>query len=388
MSSSMIPGRVPTWSKEVPPDEEVELAAMVEASRVTATEMEVFRRCLRRLVQLAAGLGPEWQVRPFGSSASGFGTTGADLDVTCFRPGTQDNVEAIHELRTSFFPMIQSDPSFEIIEAIWSARVPILKLKFEGHVEVDLSCQNQEALLNTELLKAYARLNPVIRDLVMLVKMWTKAQVVSGAPQGHLSSYSWTLMVLYFLQVQTDLQLPCLPTDIFQTGADASVFAHLTWTCKLPLRELLYRFFYFYSSQFHWGSEVVSVRLGRRAQMGDPAFSQLPGQAVWRLHVEDPFLLGRNLNVVLALDKEAELQFKLGSASWAMSHGFLPEGLSNLGGSPARSGNVSADGDRSTSVPSSSKASDSDAEAEFFMPEPPRPEEVPFTRLAAITIIL
>ena len=39
----------------------------------------------------------------------------------------------------------------------------------------------------------------------------TLSSEVCGAPKGYLSSYSFSLMVIYFLQV--DQQLPCLPVE-------------------------------------------------------------------------------------------------------------------------------------------------------------------------------
>ena len=94
---------------------------------------------------------------------------------------------------------------FEIIEEVWSARVPILKLRFDGKTDVDLSCHNLQALQNTYLLwarppsperallvsreclllfslvslssaKAYSMLNPVVRGLVITVKLWAKLE--------------------------------------------------------------------------------------------------------------------------------------------------------------------------------------------------------------------
>lgn len=42
---------------------------------------------------------------------------------------------------------------------------------------------------------------------------------VCGAPQGHLSSYSFTLMAIYFMQ--TCHGMPCLPTDSFSENGPA-----------------------------------------------------------------------------------------------------------------------------------------------------------------------
>jgi DNA polymerase sigma len=41
--------------------------------------------------------------------------------------------------------------------------------------QVDLTFQNTAALVNTELLKAYSKMCPQLRDLGIAVKRWAKA---------------------------------------------------------------------------------------------------------------------------------------------------------------------------------------------------------------------
>merc|ERR1711957_268187 len=111
---------------------------------------------------------------------------------------------------------------------------------------------------------------------------------------GNLSSYTFTLMAIYFMQVHMDVRLPCLPTSAFKDDADEEdgkariAAARSFWTCRLPVAHLLSRFFWFYAFDFAWGLEVVSVRLGHRLYASDQLFTHLRGRWVTRLHVEDP----------------------------------------------------------------------------------------------------
>jgi len=268
-------------------------------------------------------MGPDWRVRPFGSIASGFGTAGSDLDVTCYREGVdaQDAGLAVQELKLRLLPLLAHHSEFQVVEEVWAARVPILRLKFRGNVEIDLSCHNPEALQNTHLLKAYASMDAVLRQLVIVVKVWAKMEGVCGAAGRNLSSYSLTLMVIYFLQVQPDLKLPCLPTWAFDHNGPTHPMALATWSCNLPLHVLFARFAKFYASEFQWGSEVASVRLGFRALAMDSAFEQLPGRLNQRLHIEDPFLLRRNLNCVLGQMQEEQLWGKLVQLAHGLASG-------------------------------------------------------------------
>eukprot|EP00930_Biecheleria_cincta_P101486 TRINITY_DN93135_c0_g1_i1.p1 TRINITY_DN93135_c0_g1~~TRINITY_DN93135_c0_g1_i1.p1 ORF type:complete len:538 (-),score=65.97 TRINITY_DN93135_c0_g1_i1:349-1869(-) len=292
------------------------LEALANSLCPSGQELVIHRECLERLVWMVRELGQGWHVKPFGSSANGFLTRGSDLDVTFYHESVpeQDSHLAINELRYRLLPMLSQQLEFEIKEAIWGARVPIVKLKFRGSVDVDLSCHNLQALQNTYLLRAYSDLSPIIQSLILCVKFWSKREGVNGAPNGYLSSYSLTLMVLYFLQVDTELAMPCLPIEHFSCYGQSPEISNFAWTCRMPLAAVLRKFFTFYGVPggmgFDWGSEVVSVRLGRRAKAHEPVFASLPARNTRRLHVEDPFL-PRNLNCVLDKDKENIFQAKL-----------------------------------------------------------------------------
>mmetsp|Transcript_38357 Transcript_38357/g.69509 ORF Transcript_38357/g.69509 Transcript_38357/m.69509 type:complete len:501 (-) Transcript_38357:591-2093(-) len=285
--------------------------------------------CIQQMEQCVQLLGPGWHVRPFGSAANTLCTRGADLDLTCFHESVrdQDSHLATQELRYKLLPLLRCHPRFKIKEEIWSARVPIVKLLFDETTEVDLSCHNPQALQNTYLLKTYAELSPQVRRLVLAVKVWARTEGVSGAPSGHLSSYSLTLMVLYFLQVQQGLEMPCMPTEAFSSFGSTPEVQGISWTCALPLAELVTGFFVFYAGAdggFQWGSEVVSVRLGRRSQPRELDFQLLPGRLGHRLHIEDPFLLARNLNCVLTPENEQLLRAKLKQTATTICSGGIP----------------------------------------------------------------
>jgi hypothetical protein len=68
---------------------------------------------------------------------------------------------------------------------------------------------------------------------------------------------------------------------------------------------LLRGFFSFYATEFSWGNEVVSIRLGQRVSIDTHHFDSLargklnPNHAI---HIEDPLDTYRNLNCVLDMD--------------------------------------------------------------------------------------
>ncbi len=91
--------------------------------------------------------------------------------------------------------------------------------------------------------------------------------------------------------------------------------------------QIVSRFFEFYASAFYWGYEVVSIRTGQRMYASDPAFAQLNSRDdAEMLHIEDPFLLHRNLNCVLGLTQCQDLYNKFKSAHLALENGGVHSG--------------------------------------------------------------
>jgi len=293
------------------------LAARLEEGVPTQDSLAQAERCLRELQSVMARLGLDWKVIPYGSFVNGFGTVSSDIDVTCCQPGEKAGGDAqrkaVEALGNWIVPMIQLHGSFSIVEEILGARIPILKLRFENTLNVDVSCHNQKPVMNTRLFKAYSKMDPRIKELGIAIKLWARGVGICDATKKNLSSYSFTLMVIYFLQVHPDVELPVLPVDAFEEGGlrehDERVMdAMASWNCRLTLLEIMSRFFAFYADAFVWGNEVVSVRCGRRHMAPDPCFGKLRGRHTWRLHIEDPFELERNLHCVLGEVEEEQLR--------------------------------------------------------------------------------
>lgn len=304
-------------------------------------------RCIQSLEAIMKQLGPRWRLSPFGSAANGFITKGSDLDATCYEvPDVNDGEEENAEedgspkaasqpadiLGERLVPLLQKHLSFSITQAVLNARVPIIKLRFENSLEVDLSCNNTTPLHNTRLLHAYSSLDPRVRELGVAVKLWAKEAQVCGAAFAHLSSYSFVIMVLYFLQVAPKIWLPMLPAQSFleETSADAEErlsAARAGWTCTTTTGQLLIRFFEFYAQEFYWGSEVVSLRFGTRLDVREPFFASLKGRHFPRLHVEDPCDPSRNLNCVLGENEELRLQEEFQKACMMIQGGRIPFGV-------------------------------------------------------------
>eukprot|EP00913_Durusdinium_trenchii_P017814 g16739.t1 len=228
---------------------------MLRRNEITKEERKVIQLCIQKLkepaeaLELVRQLGEFWELHAIGSAATGFSATSGDLDVTCFHSsvGMQDSVLATRELKMKLMPLVRMEPSVELIEESWNQQIPSLKLRFAGCLNVDswqrpllsqrgwlaeayaecrmidpvpaqdtsagLSCRFQlTGVWNTLFLKAYSNMSPLVKQLVVCIKLWAKGSQLCGALSHHLSSYAFSLMVIFFLQVHPNWRLPVLPT--------------------------------------------------------------------------------------------------------------------------------------------------------------------------------
>jgi len=336
-----------------------------EAINATVQRIEsVARQCV----------APSACAHPFGSTVNGFGETSSDLDVLIAieneellyymsyvswhtmegghkkgkrrqesgrAPESPQLVQvseraamahAVNQL-ADFLP----EMGFRVVRALPFARRPLVTI--EDHAgelgECDVSVNNRLPLSNSELLRSYSLVNKRLRPMVLLVKTWAKNHHVCGANEGNLSSYAWTIMVVYFMQLVdgvpslqqlakdsravVDCDYWGYPRQFDTSFLSAEEYLHSNGgqagqDAPLSLAELLYGFFRFFSREYHWGGEVVSIRKPERWE--PDMWFRLYGKNHPEpgIHVEDPIEL-RDLNIVLRRDRLAQLKAELAGAA-------------------------------------------------------------------------
>eukprot|EP00933_Yihiella_yeosuensis_P028898 TRINITY_DN22671_c0_g1_i1.p1 TRINITY_DN22671_c0_g1~~TRINITY_DN22671_c0_g1_i1.p1 ORF type:complete len:631 (+),score=100.46 TRINITY_DN22671_c0_g1_i1:47-1939(+) len=259
---------------------------------------------------------------PFGSSATGLGDVDSDVDAVLSYGGELSPDKALRQMRSELRSRRSRSSVINITMFLPSANIPLLTMSQRG-LMCDLSCDNLIPLFNTRLLRSYTEMYPHMSILASVVKRWSKRKGVNGAGHGYLSSYGWTLMIVYYLQVC--MGLPSLhalcpegrgrevvqrrahevarvrrkkgnkwKSFAFNFASPTSVEVQKSWNpdaIPADLSDLLRGFFDFYSNSFDWGTEVVSVRLGNRNATGDYL---KPSSLLFS--IEDPIEVSRNLN--------------------------------------------------------------------------------------------
>jgi len=160
-----------------------------------------------------------------------------------------------------------------------------------------------------------------VARLGRLVKQWAHHHELISSSDGHLNSYSYSLLVVFFLMQTSPPIVPNLQALAEgDTNAprvqDKRWGTEQTWECGywelidlVPrtwntqgIEELLVEFFEFYIG-FDWGRNAVSIRLALKCGVDSEGRRKLPdkfnglmsrvAREVW--YVEDPFDLGHNL---------------------------------------------------------------------------------------------
>ncbi|CAE7877476.1 Tut7 [Symbiodinium microadriaticum] len=279
---------------------------------------------IRRVLQAASSVeGAE--VRAFGSSVNGFGDSSSDVDVVlsankaCFAEGLGLGRVSKKDLEPRVLGKLRQElrkRGFTINLFIPQAKVPIIKLSLQhaqDRIDCDLSVNNLLPVFNTKLLKSYADLDLRLVELVQTCKAWARDEGVHGADKGNLSSYAFTLMVIFYMQMRG--VLPCLqrealfdPVWYSEGGQRYNVAMEDAGDCSHPGGPVSFPdFARFYHDEFEWGERVVSVRTGESAPLEEyPDLRMKPRSGItdeewdYFLHIEDPFDTRRNLNCVLA----------------------------------------------------------------------------------------
>ncbi|KAL4003050.1 Cid1 poly A polymerase family protein [Acanthocheilonema viteae] len=240
----------------------------------------------------------------FGSAGNGFGLLGSDADI-CLRFGRGVRPEDIDsaEVICRVAEVVRKMPGITFVSEIPHAKVPIVKFRCRNHLEADLSLYNVLALENTRLLRTYSKLDERIHKLGIMTKIWAKSCEIGNASKGSLSSYSYIIMLIHYLQRTNPPVAPFLqeiappgrcrkPVIIDDCDVYFCSFEDLEWTVynRSTVGELWIGFLDYFGTKFDFTQEVVQIRQTQRLMKLDKGWQSRP------IAIEDPFDLTHNLS--------------------------------------------------------------------------------------------
>ncbi|XP_023638245.1 uncharacterized protein LOC17887510 isoform X2 [Capsella rubella] len=152
-------------------------------------------------------------------------TPQSDLDVSInFGNGTSElpREKKLQILKrfTRKLRILEGEGHVRNVVSIVTAKVPIVKFCDQGTaVECDLSVENKDGILNSQIIRIVSQIDGRFQKLCMLVKHWAKAHEVNSALHRTLNSVSITLLVALHLQTQNPPILPPF-SMLFKDGID------------------------------------------------------------------------------------------------------------------------------------------------------------------------
>lgn len=178
-------------------------------------EMKRALRCMALMTRISRRLGAACVL--FGSYAQDTPLNGSDLDVALTFQGrfeSKDGADKPKKLRVleAFSSRVQGTKRLKVIEEIFEARVPILRLQYGGKAKpplaVDLSIGNSVTGVLDSYIREEIERRPECYSLVLLAKFWARRRNVNKALLGCLNSLSWTLLVLCFAALDQEARGP------------------------------------------------------------------------------------------------------------------------------------------------------------------------------------
>ncbi|EPS38088.1 hypothetical protein H072_8180 [Dactylellina haptotyla CBS 200.50] len=325
--------------------------SIIDNVRPPPEEIKMKDRMLQRISDICKKLVPGSHIIPFGSLVSGFATRGADMDVI-FAHETLDPQPSSME---SNIPVRLANEflkrGFEV-DLLIRTRVPILKIKTPSHeikfqpsspsteeplkeaiqedpwpenISCDIGFKNHLGITNSHFLRTYSQYDKRFSEMVLFIKQWSKNRDLNSPYFGTLSSYGYVLMVAHFLinvvqpPVLPNLQLIAPPHDtptseLMQEGYNIWYFKDISRISSgellpsgkngMSLGQLIYEFFQYYTTNFNFVSEVVTIRtpggVMYKQEKGWTSARERVGEMTtyqdrYLLAIEDPFEISHNV---------------------------------------------------------------------------------------------
>lgn len=115
------------------------------------------------------------------------------------------------------------------------------RLVSSSHSSFDICFLNDIAVANSNLLREYSLIDSRVRDVMIQVKRFCKHHGVNSSANGTISSYSWNILCIFYLQCIEfipNLQDPVLMEALKQRPNPKGNYWHLVDgldTCKFYL---------------------------------------------------------------------------------------------------------------------------------------------------------
>ncbi|KAF7138192.1 hypothetical protein RHSIM_Rhsim07G0023700 [Rhododendron simsii] len=286
------------------------------------------KQLMKLLEKLVSKEWPEAHLYLYGSCANSFGVSKSDVDVCMTLEDPDVNKP---EVLLKLAEILESD-NLQNVQALTRARVPIVKLMDPATgISCDICINNVLAVVNTKLLRDYAKIDVRLRQLVFIVKHWAKSRGVNETYQGTLSSYAYVLMCIHFLQQRQPAILPCLQgmERTYAVTVDDIECAYFDQVDELSgfgsrnresIAQLVWAFFNYWAYCHDYANNVISIRTGSIISKRAKDWTRRVGNDRHLICIEDPFETSHDLGRVVDRNSIGVLREEFERAAEIMQH--------------------------------------------------------------------
>uniref|UniRef100_A0A8C4K7X4 Terminal uridylyl transferase 4 n=1 Tax=Dromaius novaehollandiae TaxID=8790 RepID=A0A8C4K7X4_DRONO len=261
--------------RALPPPSSAQLAALsftlIEAANeqgISDDDFRIRQEIVNEMEKIIQQPLPDCSLRMYGSCLTRFAFKTSDVNIDIKFPPK------------FFFPpclAVYSD-----VESDFHAKVPVVFCKdVKSGLTCKVSARNDVACLTTDLLAALGKLEPVLIPLVLAFRYWARLCHIDCQAEGGIPSYSFALMVIFFLQQRKP---PILPSYLGNWSPLAFKTPH-----QVSLGQLWLELLKFYTLEFALEEYVISIRVQELLTRENKNWPKR------RIAIEDPFALKRNV---------------------------------------------------------------------------------------------
>lgn len=234
-----------------------------------------------RIELLLEGIFPGCHIYPFGSTISNLGRVDSDLDICLHLPyGSKhtnndatfffftvrdvpdERVVMTRQLRLTASILKDALPGITNLNKILHARIPILKFgQTHTNLKCDLSVQGMDCIIAAQLFSAYSKIDPRVRPYLFALRRWS----ISNGLSSFVTNFPLSCLGIFYLICKK--VVPPMHQVILtkSSGIPESIKSHVQWSTSNTesLEDLLKGFFHFYTSEFDFETQGISVLIGR-----------------------------------------------------------------------------------------------------------------------------
>ncbi|KIK63102.1 hypothetical protein GYMLUDRAFT_41414 [Collybiopsis luxurians FD-317 M1] len=230
----------------------VDFIAYVQRTPAEVTVYDTLFRALTRFIGQHLRSKTFVSVEQFGSSRTGLGLPGSDLDIVVTT--TETEPRSVRKLPFVLASHLRKSDIVTEVLTNHHAPVPIIKCRSTerlGNISIDISFKNplqgrsSQGILVASAVQSHLKAQPALAPLVLVLKAFLKQRKLASAFTGGLGSYPLIVLVINFLQ----LNPTGLPRRFITRPFDRDVHS---------LGRLLIDFFVYYSN-FPFERMYISV---------------------------------------------------------------------------------------------------------------------------------